>query len=109
MVLNKGFSFSSAFLGKAVKSSLWHHRLGHPLNEILQAMLMSSNVSFNNDVHVQACSHCFSGKMNKLSFPERLDRVKVHFHKIHSDVWDPSPIVSMKDFRYYVSFLYEAT
>lgn len=71
MVLNQDFSPSSAFLGKAVKSSLWHHRLGHPLNEILKAMLMNSDVSFNNDVHVQPCSHCFSGKMSRLSISRK--------------------------------------
>ncbi|CAN6571208.1 unnamed protein product [Malus baccata var. baccata] len=100
MMLNQGFSFSSAFLGKLVKSSLWHHKLGHPSNEILEVMLMSFDVSFNNHVHVQPCSHCFSGKLSGLSFPERLDKVKVHFHKIHSDVWGPSPVVSIEGFSF---------
>ncbi|KAM1051317.1 hypothetical protein EV2_033841 [Malus domestica] len=108
-VLTPDDSSCSAFVGKAVKSSLWHHRLGHPSNDVLTAMLRSSNISFSHDVPDQPCSHCFSGKMSRLPFVERLDRVEIPFHKIHSDVWDPSPIASIEGFRYYVSFVDETT
>ncbi|XP_048423743.1 uncharacterized protein LOC125469834 [Pyrus x bretschneideri] len=41
-LLTQGVFCSSALLGKTVKSSLWHRRLGHPSNDILAAMLKNS-------------------------------------------------------------------
>ncbi|XP_050126329.1 uncharacterized protein LOC126603501 isoform X1 [Malus sylvestris] len=108
-LLNKGAISSLAFLGHAVKSSLWHQRCGHPSNDILAAMLWNSNISCNSDVTSKVCSHCISGKMSRLPFTDRVDRVVIPFHKIHSDVWGPSPVVSLQGFRYYVSFINEAT
>nr|XP_028952569.1 uncharacterized protein LOC114822412 [Malus domestica] len=72
-------------------------------------MLGDSNVSVSSDVNVHVCSHCLSGKMSKLPFSGKLDRVDIHFHKIHTDVWGPSPVVSVEGFRCYVSFVDEAT
>ncbi|CAL2230376.1 unnamed protein product [Prunus armeniaca] len=40
---------SHAFLGQPVKSSLWHHRLGHPNNEVVQLMLKNHNISYSDD------------------------------------------------------------
>lgn len=72
-------------------------------------MLRNSNLPITSDVNTHTCRHCLSGKMSRLSFPEKIDRVDVPFHKIHSDVWGPSPVVSLEGFRYYMSFVDEAT
>ncbi|XP_070679457.1 uncharacterized protein [Malus domestica] len=50
-LLTQSSSSSSAFLGKAVTSSVWHHRLGHPSNEVLEKMLRSSDISFSSNEH----------------------------------------------------------
>ncbi|KAM2253909.1 hypothetical protein ACFX1S_008245 [Malus domestica] len=87
-LLNQGVR-PSAFLGHTVKSSLWHQRLRHPSNEILVAMLRDSAISCPSDEVVTVCSHCLNGKMSRLPFSDRIDRVDIPFCKIHSDVWGP--------------------
>ncbi|KAB2632602.1 hypothetical protein D8674_028849 [Pyrus ussuriensis x Pyrus communis] len=99
----------SAFLGHAVKTSLWHQRLGHPFNDILTTMLRDLDISCVPDELVKICSHCLSCKMSRLPFSDRIDRVDIPFCKIHSDVWGPSPVVSLEGYKYYVSFIDEAT
>ncbi|CAL2254013.1 unnamed protein product [Prunus armeniaca] len=37
-------SQTSAFLGQQVRSSLWHSRLGHPTNEVVQLMLTAAQI-----------------------------------------------------------------
>lgn len=83
--------------------------LDHPSNEILISMLRDSNIVCNADKNVKICSRCISGNMSRLHFLERFDRIDIPFSKIHNDVWGPSPVVSIEGFRYYVSFINEAT
>lgn len=54
-LLNQGVFSTTALLGKVVKSSLWHLRLGHPSNEILAAMLRNSNMPTTSDVNTHPC------------------------------------------------------
>nr|XP_008392439.1 uncharacterized protein LOC103454623 isoform X2 [Malus domestica] len=77
---------STALLGKVAKPSLWHHRFAHPSNEILEAMLKVSSMSSSSDVITHTCSHCITGKMSRLAFSEKLDRVDIPFHKVNTDV-----------------------
>jgi hypothetical protein len=72
-------------------------------------MLRESNIVVTSDENVKLCSHCLDGKMSRLPFSDRIDRVDIPFYKVHSDVWGPSPVVSVEGFRYYVSFIDEAT
>lgn len=100
---------SSALLGKVVKPSLWHHKFGHPSNEILEALLKDFSVSSSSDVITHACSHCITGKMRRLAFSEKLDRVDIPFYEVHTDVCGLSLVVAIDGFRYYVSYVDEAT
>lgn len=68
-LLNKG-GLSFAFLGHAVRSTLWHQRLGHPSNKVLTTMLRDSKNSCITDDHVKVCTHCLDGKMSMIHFPE---------------------------------------
>lgn len=72
---------AAAFLGQKVKSSTWHHRLGHPTNEVVSKMLAFSNIpvlpsNSNNNL----CTHCISGKMTRLPFSPSMSRSSVPFH-----------------------------
>lgn len=96
-LLNQGAS-SSAYLGQSVKSLLWHQRCGHPSNVVLITMLRDSNIVVTSDETVRICSRCLDGKMSRLPFSNRVDKVYIPFYKVHSDVWGPSPVVSVKGF-----------
>ena len=97
----------SAFLGKKVQVSVWHRRLGHPSEEVLAAMLKKSKVIVSADCSQSLCSSCISGKMTRQPFHVKQSRATFLFEKIHTDVWGPSPKLSVQGYRYYISFVDE--
>ncbi|PRQ51221.1 putative RNA-directed DNA polymerase [Rosa chinensis] len=99
----------TAFVGAAVKCSLWHQRLGHPSSDIVSRMLSLSQVKFNNDQTSHTCSHCLSGKMHRLPFSESISKSVLPFQKVHSDLWGPAPCLSIEGFKYYVTFIDDYT
>ncbi|CAL9014239.1 unnamed protein product [Prunus brigantina] len=98
-----------AYLGQHVNVSIWHQRLGHPTNTVVQRMLQDSALSVSVDTSQALCTACLHGKMHKLSFPKDHIKSNVPFQRIHSDVWGPSRHKSIDGFRYYVSFIDECT
>lgn len=51
------------------------------------------------------CVSCLKGKITKLPF-DLSTSVSTYPHALlHSDVWGPSPSISISGFRYYVSFV----
>ena len=104
-------SSSASFnVQKSHKWLLWHHRLGHPSNNVLRSALLSSlsfldvcnKTVFDLDSH---CKHCLSGKMHQLPFNKSDFVASKPFELVHSDVWGPAPITSINDFRYYLVFV----
>ncbi|KAM2316993.1 hypothetical protein ACFX1S_000775 [Malus domestica] len=69
------FNKAVALLGKAVKSSTWHKRLGHPSEEVLAIMLRNAGQSASEDSSPSICSSCFSGKMCRQPFSVKDTRV----------------------------------
>ncbi|XP_050137264.1 uncharacterized protein LOC126613724 [Malus sylvestris] len=98
-----------ALLGQLVKTSIWHQRLGHPTNEVRLKMLKESQISVSLDKSPQLCSACIRGKMTRQPFPSKCNKSSVPFEKVHTDVWGPSPTVSLEGYRYYVIFVDECT
>jgi len=97
------------YLGKQVNTSLWHKRFGHPSNTVTSALLKQSQISFTLDTSKFVCTTCLEGKLAKLPFPYAVVKSVKPLEVIHSDVWGPSPTVSVDGFRYYVSFIDECT
>ncbi|KAI5321499.1 hypothetical protein L3X38_030570 [Prunus dulcis] len=64
-----------AFLGQQIHSSLWHRRLGHPTNEVVQLMLREAQLPVVSDSISQMCSYCLNGKMHHLPFSARHDKL----------------------------------
>ncbi|KAI5318866.1 hypothetical protein L3X38_038574 [Prunus dulcis] len=86
-------SGSHALLGQQVKTKLWHLRLGHVTNEVLQHMLKASHISVTPDTTSAICESCLQGKMHKLPFPSSSTISSKPFSKLHSDVWGPSAVL----------------
>lgn len=51
----------------------------------------------------------FSRKFTKLPFSVSSTKSTIPFEVIHSDVWGPSPYVSVEGYRYYLTFIDECT
>ena len=52
------------------------------------------------------CESCQLGKQSRTSFPKRVNNRAVSpFAVIHSDIWDPSRVMSVLGFQYFVTFI----
>lgn len=86
--------------------TLWHQRLGHPSNRVLQQVISSSNLqTTGTNKHLSLCSDCQLGKSTKLSFSHSTYNSTAPLQLIHSYVWGPSPTLSVFGYQYYISFI----
>ena len=102
--------FPAAFLvNKANNWLLWHHRIGHPSNKVLDVALSSLHIfcPSHSDNGLTHCRHCLSGKMHQFLFPVSTFHASKPLELMHSDVWGPAPVTSTNDFQYYLLFVDE--
>ncbi|GKD02129.1 ribonuclease H-like domain-containing protein [Tanacetum coccineum] len=84
--------------------SLWHQRLGHPGDNVIQTMSSRGLVSYNKQNTQHLCRACLLGNQTKLPFQRSTFIVTSSFDIIHSDLWT-SHVSSMSAYKYYVLFL----
>ncbi|KFL89552.1 hypothetical protein AmDm5_1575 [Acetobacter malorum] len=99
----------TCFLGHHINTSLWHNRLGHPSNAVVSTMLNQSQISFSVDPSKHVCISCLEGKCTKLPFSFPAHKSVKPFEVLHSDVWGPSPTMSVEGYKFYVLFIDECT
>lgn len=80
-----------------VAPHVWHQRLGHPSDRVLQCFDLSLNS--NN------CDSCHYAKQHRLSFDELFGRANKCFDLVHSDVWGNAPVDSREGYKYFVTFI----
>lgn len=85
------------------KILLWHHRLGHPSFYLLQHLFPS--LLANKNVSTLKCESCELGKHHRASFYPSINKSIIPFTLIHTDVWGPSRVASLKGHRWFVSFV----
>ncbi|XP_057495256.1 retrovirus-related Pol polyprotein from transposon TNT 1-94 isoform X3 [Actinidia eriantha] len=85
------------------KILLWHHRLGHPSFYLLQYLFPS--LLSNKNVSTLKCESCELGKHHRASFYPSINKSIIPFTLIHTDVWGPSRVASLKGHRWFVSFV----
>lgn len=100
-------STCAAFLGKKIKTDVWHQSLGHPSEEVLATMLKDSNILVSKDSCQSICSSCIEGKMSRQSFHIIQSSAGSLFERIHSDVWGPAPKQSIEWYGFYIRFVDE--
>ena len=85
----------------------WHARLGHVnfqyLCTLFPALIKACK---QTEFH---CEICALSKHVRNSYIPRMHRSPDMFDLIHSDVWGPSPVVSLSGHRYYVTFIDDHT
>lgn len=83
--------------------NLWHSRLGHPGQAILNS-LRNNDLIKCNKARTSFCTSCPLGKHIQLPFHASMSFTTMPFDIIHSDLWT-SPVLSSNGHRYYVIFL----
>jgi len=80
---------------------LWHWRLGHPSVQMLwSVVLIDSSVSTLGD------ESCELGKHYRTTYQSRINNHSSFvFELVHSDVWGPSRVPSVKGFKYFLIFV----
>lgn len=83
---------------------VWHMRLGHPNAKILQLLSQNKSIIINKSTN-KLCESCQLGKSSRLPFLASSFSASKPLEMVHSDLWGPSPVVSVQGFRYYVIFI----
>ncbi|KAJ9565309.1 hypothetical protein OSB04_001275 [Centaurea solstitialis] len=96
----------SAFL--SVTSSVWHARLGHLGDNILNKLRSDRLITCSSVSSSCVCKSCQLGKQDKLPFFNSMSNSIAPFDIIHSDVWT-SPVMSTSGHKYYLLFIDDFT
>ena len=89
---------------QTTSEDIWHMRLGHPNQQVLQYLQKNKAVSINKSSK-GICEACQFGKSSRLPFSSSCSTTSRPLQKIHSDLWGPTPTKSVQGFSYYVIFV----
>jgi hypothetical protein len=87
----------------AARIWLWHQRLGHPSFLISQRMFPA--LFLHNNISKFQCATCELSKHHRLSFSPSINKSDAPFVLVHTDVWGPSRMVSLSNYRWFVCFI----
>jgi GAG-pre-integrase domain len=80
-------------------SELWHKRVRHPSDKILNFMF-----DFSKD-YGGKCEICKLVKYVKLPFCNSNSQSNEIFELVHFDIRGPAPVISYNDYRYFIIFI----
>jgi len=82
---------------------IWHFRLGHSSNKILDH-ICKNNTDIQYD-RMNICDFCYYAKQHKLSFPNSKSVTQAIFDLVHIDIWGPFSIASIHGHRYFLKIV----
>ena len=88
-----------------MSKEIWHQRLGHISDRILNSVVKSCNISFPFNEKSSFCNPYQYGKSHSLPFPISDSFTSQPLELIHCDLWGPFPIPSTVGFCFYISFV----
>ena len=91
-------------------TSLWYRRLGHMSEKEMKMLLSKGKLPKLKSIDFDICESCLLGKQNKVSFlkTDRTPNAK-KLELVHTDLWGPSPVASLRGSRYYITFIYDSS
>ena len=89
---------------QVTSDDVWHKRLGHPHQDVLQRLAANKAISINKSSS-QLCEACQLGKSSRLPFSASEFVATKPLERVHCDLWGPSPVVSTQGFRFYAVFV----
>ena len=96
---------SHALVGERTSSAHWHRHLSHPAFQVVQCILSTFKLLVSSNKDCGPCSVCPIAKGYQLPFYYSNSSICNPLDLIYSDVWGPSPVLSINKDRYYVSFI----
>nr|GEX83657.1 ribonuclease H-like domain-containing protein [Tanacetum cinerariifolium] len=80
-----------------VSKDVWHNRIGHPTNHVLQ--LLKGSLNLNHINHEIPYESCQKAKQIREPFPLSKNKSTFFGQLIHLDVWGPYRMVNKEGFR----------
>ncbi|KAM0053130.1 putative RNA-directed DNA polymerase [Helianthus debilis subsp. tardiflorus] len=85
---------------------LWHARLGHVNFDTLVSLKNKGHLGFTSLLPKPViCEPCELAKSKRLSFTNNTKRASSPLELVHCDLWGQSPVASVGNFHYYVTFV----
>uniref|UniRef100_A0A251TUQ9 Putative zinc finger, CCHC-type n=1 Tax=Helianthus annuus TaxID=4232 RepID=A0A251TUQ9_HELAN len=85
---------------------VWHSRLGHVHFDVISILQKLGILSITSLLPKPVtCRPCQLAKSQRLPFELNNKRALHPLDLIHCDLWGPSPVVSVDNYRYYVAFV----
>ncbi|GJT48931.1 putative RNA-directed DNA polymerase [Tanacetum coccineum] len=95
--------YKSEYFACYVSKDIWHNRLGHLANQVLN--LLKGSLNLNHIKHDLPCEVCHKAKQSREPFPLSETKSTIFGQLIHLDVWGPYKVVSREGFRYFLSIV----
>ncbi|GKB17314.1 putative RNA-directed DNA polymerase [Tanacetum coccineum] len=86
-----------------VSKDLWHSRLGHPVDQVLNVLKNDLNLSKNTSVSV--CETCHRAKQTREPFPLSNHKSEKPGELVHLDLWGPYRVSSIEGFKYFLTIV----
>ncbi|XP_071708647.1 uncharacterized protein [Rutidosis leptorrhynchoides] len=81
---------------------LWHVRLGHPSDQVLNVLKTKQK---KRDLNIEPCEICHKAKQTRLPFPLSEQKTTNLGDLIHLDLWSPFKIQSKEGFKYFLTII----
>ncbi|GKC76681.1 putative RNA-directed DNA polymerase [Tanacetum coccineum] len=97
-------SISTCFVSR----TLWHQRLGHPADPVLDVLKSSLNLD-SQTISEHLCATCNKAKKIREPFPLSDHKSSKIGELVHLDVWGPYKVTSIDGFRYFLTIVDDFT
>ncbi|GJV31700.1 putative RNA-directed DNA polymerase [Tanacetum coccineum] len=86
-----------------VSKNLWHQRLGHPADQVLDAL--KTNLLFDNNPTTSPCEVCHKAKQTREPFPLSDHKLRNVGELVHLDLWGPYKVSSKEGYKYFLTIV----
>ena len=86
-------------------TKLWHMRLGHVGEKVLQTLVKQVLLKGVNSCKLEFCEHCVMGKQTRVKFGSTIHDPKRIINYVYNDVWGPTKTTSLGGMHYFVTFV----
>ncbi|KAK1420482.1 hypothetical protein QVD17_22111 [Tagetes erecta] len=102
---NKGTfkEFMSNIVSCSSSTDLWHSRLGHPSDEVLN--VLKNDLFLNKNVNTKPCEVCHKSKQTRNAFTSSDHKSNNVGDLIHLDLWGPFRVQSREGFKSFLTIV----